>query len=234
MQEIHRDTSGAAMPATPTIERIVDFAIAAHEEDSLRGNWNPYDGYRTALWTFTRAMRSCYTERAEAEAVFFRVQEEIERRGGWDVLDTDLTAEDIYFEFISNWDRVRYKIGETPLGNALGKAKAFPLVPARASRHREFLASYSRFISIAGWLQVTMGDRSILLPVGKLSETLGVAPMTITRYRQTAEADGLLSIVKQHTYSKGEATEFRFNVAAFPILLDHAQRGTEGSFGEAA
>lgn len=74
-------------------------------------------------------------------------------RGGWEILDVWLDVEEIYFEFVCNWDAVRYKIGETPLGNALEKAEAHPLRPRRSTRYPEFLARYSRFVSVAGWLR---------------------------------------------------------------------------------
>lgn len=54
--------------------------------------------------------------------------------------------------------------------------------------------------------------------------------MTITRYRQTAEADAYLRVVKEHTYSKRLATEFFFDVSRFEALLKRAQSGTEASY----
>jgi len=229
MEDMQRDIPGAPVAARG-IKRVVDFALAEHEADPLRGSWNPSDGYRTILWTFTRAVRSCYAEGADPDVVFFEVHGELEHRDGWEALGTDLTAEDIYFEFVNNWDAVRYKVGETPLANALEKADTCPLLPTRASKHPQFLANYSKFISIAGWLQVTMGDRPILLPVAKLSEALNVRPMTIARYRQSAETDGLLRVVREHAYSKGRATEFRFTVEAFPVLHKHGHKDAGRSF----
>ena len=77
-----------------------------------------------------------------------------------------------------------------------------------------------------------MGDRAILLPVDRLSEMLGVKPMTITRYRQTAERDEYLRVVKEHSYSKKLATEFRFDVSRFSVLQDRVQKGTEDCFNQ--
>jgi hypothetical protein len=54
--------------------------------------------------------------------------------------------------------------------------------------------------------------------------------MTITRYRQTAERDGYLRVVKEHSYSKGRATEFFFDVSRFAVLQSRAQSGTDDSF----
>ena len=74
-----------------------------------------------------------------------------------------------------------------------------------------------------------MGNRPIMLPVDRLSDMLGVTPMTITHYRQTAERDGLLRVVKEHTYSKGRATEFFFDVSQFNTLLTQAGKRTHRS-----
>ena len=229
MQEIQRETSSPS-EAPMTISEVVDFAIAEHDEDCLRGNSDPHEGSHTQVWAFTRAVRSCYSAEADPAEVFFDIQREIKRRGGWEILDTYLNDDDIYFEFVCNWDAVRYRIGQTPLGNAVAQALAHPLAPKRASRHLEFLAGYSLFVSTAGWLQVAMGNRPILLPVEKLGAILGRAPMTITRYRQTAIRDGYLKIVQEHAHGQGRATEFFFDVTRFKVLEGKAQSGTEESF----
>jgi len=231
MQEIQRRITGAPETAALPIHWIIDQAIEDHHADYSRDDYYAEGTYHTQLWTFTRVIRSHFGEDASPDDVFWElVVPEIERRGGWEILDTWLDPEEIYLEFICNWDAVRYKIGETPLSNALEKAKAHPLQPRRASRYPEFLARYATFVSIAGWLQVTMGNRPILLPVAKLGEILDVKPMTITRYRQTAERDSLLRVVKEHSYSRGRATEFFFDVQRFPILRGKAQVGTDVSF----
>jgi hypothetical protein len=231
MQETYRDTPSATEDVAPTIEEIVDYALEEHHMDGGRDTSSPYETYHTQLWTLTRVVKSHFTEKADADAVFWElIEPEIERRGGWEILDVWLDVEEIYFEFVCNWDAVRYKIGETPLGNALEKAEAHPLRPRRSTRYPEFLARYSRFVSVAGWLQVAMGNRPILLPVAKLAVMLGVKPMTITRYRQTAERDGYLRVVKEHSYSKSRATEFFFDVTRFEVLRNRAQAGTEASY----
>jgi hypothetical protein len=230
MQEIQRYTASVACAVAPPIDEILDFALAAHEADTIKGDCSSSLAYRTPLWSFSRAARSAFAEGATPDDAFFALDAAIARRGGWDILGTDMAAEDIYFEFVSNWDAVRYRVGETPLENAVVKADAFPLTPQRATGRRAFLVGYGRFVSIAGWLQVTMGNRSILLPVDMLARILHVVPMTISRYRKAAVKDGLLRVVCAHVYSKGQATEFRFNVAAFPVLLEHAEKGTDGAF----
>jgi len=235
MQEIHRDTPRSKSDDANAIEDIIDFALDAHLRDECRESNTPDGIFHTQLWSFARAIRSCFPEEAEADTVFWnRVSPEIERRGGWGILETYLDVDEIYTEFICNWHAVRYRIGETPLGNAIQKAERFPLRPWRAKGHRVRLSRYSRFVSIAGWLQVSMGDCPILLPVGKLAELIGVSPMQVTRYRQMAQLDGYLRIVCGHNYTRRKATEFRFDVTRFPVLQSHAQVGTEHSFAVAS
>lgn len=145
-----------------------------------------------------------------------------------------LGREDAHAEFLDAWDKVRYLPGSSPLANAYYQAKRFPLRLAADTKQRR-TEVYEFFISIAGWLQVAMGDRNILLPVEELSEILHVEPMTISRYRKWAIEDGFLKEVQPHAFKGkgkgGKATEFRFDVSRVPILMERAQRGTTLSFG---
>lgn len=180
------------------------------------------------MWAFTRAVRSFFGEGIDPEDVFAEVVEpEIERRGGWRELFSDVnTAEDVYLEFVCTWGKVRYKIGETPLSVATARALAFPLQPAGHDR----APHYGEFVSLAGWLQVAMGVRPIMLPVEKVAALLDVTPMTATRYRYLAVKDGYLRVVREHSFGRHRATEFMFDVARYEILLEHAKAGTATEF----
>jgi len=235
MQEIQREISSANQSRTLTYTGIIEYALEEHHMDHLRDNGDPREGYRTQLWTFTRCVKSFFASTANPDAVFFDVVvPEIDSRGGWEILDTWLDPEEIYFEFVCNWDRVRYDIGETPLSNAVLKAEKNPLEPRRCTGRADFLARYAKFVSIAGWLQVTMGNRSILLPVDRLGELMSVKPMTITRYRQAAVSDGYLRVIKEHCYTRKTATEFRFDVSRFSALQGKAQEGSSEAFHRGA
>lgn len=148
------------------------------------------------------------------------------------------TQEDLHVAILQAWDKVRYLPGYSPLTNALERTRRTPLKLSREHAPK-FTAVYERFVSIAGWLQVAMGDRPIFLPVHELSVLLHVQPMTITRYRQWAIEDGLLRLAPggESKYNgpgrKGRATEFRFNVGRFPILSDTAEDGTDQSYDAA-
>lgn len=134
----------------------------------------------------------------------------------------ELEKEDAQVEFMACWEKVRFVPGWEPLNQAIERAKKMQLVP-----RNERTDGYQNFVSIAGWLQVTMGDRNIMLPCEKLGEHLGCTPMTISRYRQWAVQDGLLSLVKGHRFKAGgggEATEFRFNTDLYKCLAETAEK----------
>jgi hypothetical protein len=141
--------------------------------------------------------------------------------------------EDAEAEFLGVWDHVRYLVGRTPLEIAIDQAVAHPL--GILEKHRAARPEgYARFIAIAGWLQVTMGDNRILLPVEELAERLHVTPMTISRYRRWAKEDGYLKETKSYEFhGKGKtnkATHFRFNVSLWKILTETSQTGSKESF----
>ena len=79
---------------------------------------------------------------------------------------------------------------------------------------------YDRFASTAGWLQVLRGDKTILLPCTRMGRLLGVDQRVISHMRERAEQEGLLKLVKKHSFKKGQATEFRFRVEAFSELQE--------------
>ena len=115
---------------------------------------------------------------------------------------------DAEMAFDSVWVECRAVPGYDPLTVAILEAKrsapvADPHVPA----------GYTIFLKIARSLQQQLPASSFMLPCHKLAPILACQPMTISRYRKKAIRDGLLKIVKTHSYcsvGKGEATEFQF------------------------
>jgi hypothetical protein len=119
-------------------------------------------------------------------------------------------------DFMTSWAAIRHIPFRTVLQSALQLSVATPLTPAR-ERGR----LYQRFVSVAGWLQVLMPGKAIYLPTRAVGDLLGCNQRTVSGLRQLAVGDGLLTIVKGHTFrstGKGEATEFRFAVEMFPEL----------------
>jgi hypothetical protein len=147
-------------------------------------------------------------------------------------------------EFIDLWSKIRYRPGHTPLQQAFDSARKLRLIvpddirerrPCCASKQRDE-SDYEFFIGLAGHLQVVMGDKPILLPCREVAEILRVSPITISRYRNWAQADGFLKLTKIHSFrskGRGEASEFLFNTAMYRILSSRAQKGSVESFDHA-
>ena len=191
------------------IEEIVRFAIDQHDQDEFTDSTAPGEPFHTKLWTFTRAIKSCFPADTDSAHVFDLVAEVVVALGGFEEL-LGIDEEEAFVEFVYDWDKVRYRMGGGPLDNAMELAELHPVRPPHGKKRG--LVNYGRFVSIAVWLQYVMGDRIVMLPCEKLAEILGVCPMTITRYRSLAEKQGLLQIKREHSYGRRRATEFRINL----------------------
>ena len=113
MQENQRDTPGAlAVHCAPTIREIIDLALDSYHQDEGIENGYPFGIYHTLLWSFTREVKSHFSEKADPQEVFFDyVNPEIGSRGGWEsIFECYWDVEDICMEFICNWDSARYNI----------------------------------------------------------------------------------------------------------------------------
>ncbi|MDY7107510.1 MAG: hypothetical protein SYC29_02635, partial [Planctomycetota bacterium] len=232
-------------------------AYQIHLEESPASPWGRADdGWQSDLWAFTRMMKAHPALKDQSAEHALR---EIERViAQWPFIPTEeftqdvaksrsisvkatvrwwcwfhVWPEDARVEFLSNWDAVRCIPGHTPLDGAIEQAERH-----RISFSDEQLSintvGYQRFLSIAGWLQVTRGNRNILLPCEKLSEPLRVKPGTISRYRKFAMDDGFLRLMKRHSFKDREATEFRFDVSRVPMLEERAQKGCIEAFRNGA
>jgi hypothetical protein len=128
--------------------------------------------------------------------------------------------------FMDAWDKVRYLPGRDALTNAMERAYQRPLRPTGELKDNR-PEVYSLFISLAGWLQVIVGDQPIKLPVREVGELLSLNPMTVSRLRRLAVKDGFLKQVKPHRFAgkrgTGEATSFRFDKSRFLVLQQAAQ-----------
>lgn len=173
------------------------------------------------MWAFTREVRSSLPDGCDPDEVFRSIVEpEIATRGGWrEALCTDLDREDLLCDFVYSWRRIRCRIGEGPLATAMRTAVETPLnLPA--SDPWSDLPTYRTFVSLAGWLQVLMEDEPIFLPGRTIGPLLGRSHTQITRYCAHAVEHGYLELVSEHSITKRRATEYRFDVARFPILED--------------
>jgi hypothetical protein len=116
-------------------------------------------------------------------------------------------------DFMVSWNAVRHVPFHDVLSNALRQADSKPLEPPN-----ERGPLYKRFISLAGWLQVLLPGKPILLPTRRLADLLGCDQRTVSRLRKLAVEDKLLVPVKEHCYrpgAKSRATEFRFVIECY-------------------
>ena len=239
IEEIDRDLPGRENPRrdnpyTLGITAFVQWAIEEHV-NTQGEEYEHGTAWHTPLWTFVRLCKG-YFDRCgdgDADEAFDAVDAVVQQLpGGWvgsfDVLDD----EDAYAEFTACWHKVRYRPGFGPLPTAIKMAKEQPLIPARCEKRK--LDGYMMFVSAAGWLQVCMGNKSIMLPCRKVAEHLTGAgvkctQMTVKRWRDWALADGYLVVTGEHKYHPGGrniSTRFRFDVSRWDVLSKKAEKGS--------
>ena len=140
---------------------------------------------------------------------------------GWWETYFYVTAEDAEVEFLHWREHMRSTPTADPLSYALALADARPLTPGGAVAAKRS-KGYPRFVSLCGWLQRGVGPRTpIYLPVHAVGGLLGVAGMSVSRYRGWAVADGYLAAVGKGFHrpgGPGRADSFRFALDRFPCL----------------
>jgi hypothetical protein len=115
------------------------------------------------------------------------------------------------YEFVDTRKKIRFDPSKSPLQLAWEKAQMMPIQTLRSQEHAT--PRYDKFVALAGWLQHTAGDRSIMLPCREIAELMGTDKRQVSIWRGLAVEDGYLREVKPHKFipgKKGEATEFRF------------------------
>jgi len=119
-------------------------------------------------------------------------------------------ADSARIDFMYSWNSVRHIPFHDVVDQALRLAEERPV---KAPHERGKL--YDRFISLAGWLKVLMMGKPILLPTRKIAALLSCDQRTVSRLRKLAIQDGILTVLKEHTFrsnGKSESTEFEFIV----------------------
>lgn len=241
------------LPFDEFVREAIQLNEADREECEAENRW------RSPLWTFMRHVQAylrdgqpditpakAWRHAADAVGTLARKDAGETIRGMADVPSVDrpfvhyfgVTKADAGLEFVSSWESTRYEVGYDPLTNALNRAKQRPLRTARGQEDPAFYAEYDLFVSIAGHLQVIMGDRNILLPLEKLGrmlwpgEKVATVKVRVSRLRQMAEQDGLIKKVKRGE-AKVTADEFRVNVKLCKVLQDSAHPNCAESFDAA-
>jgi hypothetical protein len=205
-------------------------------------------GWQSPLFWFVRALRGHYSlAYGAAEEAAAKVDELLlerdEAEGGprgprhccWERY-LGVGRDDAIAEVLDVWGKVRQSVGRSVLIQAYESAVTDPLPVVTA---RSFAERYADFVSLAGWLQVGVGRRPIVLPQREVAGYLCVQQRTVSRYAEWAEAEGYLRQVEEGKYGgagkKGRAGEYLFDVSRFPQLEALAEAGTAELFrGEGA
>jgi hypothetical protein len=84
------------------------------------------------------------------------------------------------------------------------------------------LQTFNEFVSLAGWLQVSVGvNNPIFLPTRKVAEILGLkSNATVATLCKIALADKLMELVERATQHR--ATRYRFRLELYDVLMDHS------------
>jgi hypothetical protein len=185
---------------------FADFVHYAVEQERAH-----QEEWRSPLWEFTRLIKSWSAEDTTALKAFAAVERALAASGGWQGVFA-VTDEEAWTEFSSTWKKVRWRKAHPPIHQALLKAKAYPVTAPNAERRPRPPPGYDGFISVVGWLQHTMGNERIYLPVPEIGAALKTDKRMISLWRQQAVEEGVLEIVAEHKFhpsGKGKATEFR-------------------------
>jgi hypothetical protein len=215
-----------------TLDVPAYLCLAANDQN--QHNREPCRRWQSRLFLFVRLAKAHPQLHGLAAAAAFAAIDDVAQT--WDHQKGEcpwlrflgIGRDDAAVEILDAWDKVRFQPpGCTPLQNALQMADERPLIlRAEVMAVRFASVRYPRFVALAGWLQVCVGDRPILLPVREVAKLFAVEPMTISRYRQWALKDGYLVEVQAHQWrgakKGGKATEFRFQVEGFDCLQEKA------------
>lgn len=177
------------------------------------GKWN------SALFTFTRALRSyeglwdCPANEMASDALFVmmeRCSQDKHQHVAAEAWRCHFPGcDDPMMEFVTTWSRITTPANGDALSRAAEMAEHEPLPVSTGT------AAFGRFISIAYHLQRERPTQPIMLPCKKLAQILHCEPRTVSRYRQFASDSGLLTRTKQGRFTSKEADEFTFHLERF-------------------
>jgi hypothetical protein len=204
------EESRVLSPDTRSHQLLQAIIAAKQDFDDTVGIEQSHGDWKTPVFSLARRLRSTqWLGHLDAVDALDSVEWIMESSGlSWSDVDDDirLDDEDNRMEFLDVWSKIRTLIGTDWLVNAIAKSEQCPLkLPGSIRRKTD---GYSRFLAIAYWLQVDRDYENILLPVERLAEQMHVKPMTISRYRRWAQADGYLTLVREGE-RKRRADEFR-------------------------
>ena len=191
------DSIPTDLPLGKYTERIYHFLL------TNLSDYVPDERWKSDTWEFTRLMKRHPDLRNLTGSQAANIIP-------WQVTDFD---EDEQFQIVNEWDEIRYVAGEGPLNKAHALALQFP-VPRKSNLTRRF-TRYVEFLSLAGWLQVVVGEENeIYLPQRKAAEIFGCDRSMISNLIRAAIKEGYLTVVKPH--STNAATRFKFEFDKVP------------------
>jgi hypothetical protein len=207
-----------------TLAKYVPWAIRHTVNESGEEAYDPDQPWHSPMFAFTRLCRAHPDIRESSDVEAMKAvekvldklpfQDPIETLDPWERAfpfagDTDA----IKLDFMSSWISVRCIPGYDILGSAavLAKRRSW-----KSAKERGPL--FTRFISLAGELQLLMRNRAIMLPTRRVALHLGCNQRTVSDLRRLAIKDGLLVVTQSHHFQssgKRMATEFHFAIEQF-------------------
>jgi len=221
------------IPAGQTLRQFlvqaIEKAIEATTGDVRQGKW------RTPCFQLARQLKA-HPElgplpTAKVIEKIERIIREWERAQGFDFWRKcfGVSRDCAHTEILDVWHQIRRLPGKDALANAAEFSRRMPLSRNKESfEKRGRSKKYCEFLSLCGWLQVTVGPGTpIAIPCRDFGERIGVEPMTISRFRKWALQDGLLMEVEKHkflgTAAKNRGTSFFFAYHYWSILAKYAE-----------
>ena len=208
-----------------SLSKFVVWAIKNTESES-EDRYEPDQQWHSPMFAFTRLCRAhpdiaglsdveaMKTVEKVLDKLPFSLTDPIETLDPWKrhfPLAGD--ADEIRLNFMSAWTAVRCVPYHDVLGSAaeLAKKRLWRWTPDRGPL-------FTRFISLAGELQLSMKDRPIMLPTRRVAMLLGCNQRTVSDLRRLAIQDRLLVVTQTHSFrssGKRMATEFHFAIERF-------------------
>jgi hypothetical protein len=209
-----------------TFPKYVEWAIRHTVNESEEEAYDPDQQWHSPMFAFTRLCRAHPDIRSLSDVEAMKAVEKVLDKlplhdpittlDPWERAfplagDTDA----IKLNFMSAWSVVRCIPFHDIFGSAaeLAKGKSW-----RSAKDRGPL--FTRFITLAGELQLLMGNRPIMLPTRRVALHLECSPRTVTDLRRLAIKDGLLVVTQSHSFrssGKSRATEFHFAIEQFNL-----------------
>jgi hypothetical protein len=196
-----------ALPLDVYLRKIADHTLRL-EESRESGEWH------SPMFTFARFAKrhpeigdlADYDAMTMVEEAMSTWPGMTDESNPWAYVSQEEDPEIARLDFMNSWAKVRHLPFSTPLENAYRLSIEHPLQPPHQRGPR-----YGQFVSLAGWLQKLRPGEVIFLPVRDVAKLLSCHPATISILRGFAMSDGLLTVSKEASFARREATEFRFD-----------------------